>query len=74
MRMEPAQLTGDDAQCLDGVGVEFTRHSFTVMLRPSGSDKGTLFHCAGGLECPTPGTVWPGRSGGGRPCGALLHG
>ena len=45
-------------RALDGVNVEFTRHSFTAVMGPSGSGKSTLLHCAAGLEHPTSGTVW----------------
>jgi putative ABC transport system ATP-binding protein len=45
-------------RALDGVSVEFTRHSFTAVMGQSGSGKSTLLHCAAGLERPTSGTVW----------------
>ena len=45
-------------RALDGVSVEFARHSFTAVMGPSGSGKSTLLHCAAGLERPTSGTVW----------------
>ncbi len=47
-------------RALDGVSVEFMRHSFTAVMGPSGSGKSTLLHCAAGLEHPTSGTVWLG--------------
>ncbi len=45
-------------RALDGVSVEFARHSFTAVMGPSGSGKSTLLHCAAGLERPTSGSVW----------------
>jgi len=45
-------------RALDGVSVEFARHSFTAVMGPSGSGKSTLLHCAAGLERPSSGTVW----------------
>jgi putative ABC transport system ATP-binding protein len=45
-------------RALDGVSVEFTRHSFTAVMGASGSGKSTLLHCGAGLERPTSGTVW----------------
>ena len=49
---------GSAVRALDGVSVEFGRHSFTAVMGPSGSGKSTLLHCAAGLERPTSGTVW----------------
>jgi len=55
------KLYGHDesaVRALNGVSVEFGRHSFTAVMGPSGSGKSTLLHCGAGLERPTSGAVW----------------
>src|SRR3954453_4659339 len=42
---------------LDGIGIGFSRGSFTAIMGPSGSGKSTLLHVAAGLDRPTSGTV-----------------
>lgn len=49
---------GTAVRVLGGVSAEFARRSFTAVMGPSGSGKGTLLHCAAGLERPTSGSVW----------------
>src|SRR4051812_667181 len=49
---------GDGAVvALDGIGIGFSRGSFTAIMGPSGSGKSTLLHVAAGLDRPTSGTV-----------------
>jgi putative ABC transport system ATP-binding protein len=50
--------TGANAvHALDGVSVEFARHTFTAIMGPSGSGKSTLLQVAAGLDRPTSGHV-----------------
>lgn len=54
---------GDAAvTALDGVDVCFARGAFTAIMGPSGSGKSTLMHCLAGLDVPTSGSVWIGRT------------
>jgi putative ABC transport system ATP-binding protein len=42
---------------LDGVDIEISRNSFTVVMGPSGSGKTTLLYLVGGLDRPTGGQI-----------------
>jgi putative ABC transport system ATP-binding protein len=58
LREVSKQYRRGQVRALDGVSVEFARHTFTAVMGPSGSGKSTLLHCAAGLERPTSGSVW----------------
>ncbi|MGX1755393.1 ABC transporter ATP-binding protein [Streptomyces lydicus] len=47
---------------LRGVHCAFARGSFTAVMGPSGSGKSTLLQCAAGLDRPTSGRVFIGRT------------
>lgn len=51
------QMGGSVVRALDGLDVEITRNSFTVVMGPSGSGKSTLLHLVGGLDRPTSGKI-----------------
>ena len=40
---------GTTVRALNAVSIDFFRGSFTAVMGPSGSGKGTLLHCAAGL-------------------------
>jgi putative ABC transport system ATP-binding protein len=54
-----AKVYGRDggAVPLDLVDVNFCGGTFTAVMRPSGSGKNTLLHCAAGLHRPTAGAA-----------------
>ncbi|MCO5970787.1 ABC transporter ATP-binding protein [Actinoallomurus sp. WRP6H-15] len=47
---------------LRGVTIAFAPGTFTAVMGPSGSGKTTLLHCVAGMDRPTSGTVWWGRT------------
>ncbi|MEV0400857.1 ABC transporter ATP-binding protein [Actinoallomurus sp. NPDC050550] len=47
---------------LRGVTVAFARGTFTAVMGPSGSGKTTLLHCLAGMDRPSAGAVWWGRT------------
>jgi hypothetical protein len=49
-------------RALDGVSVDFATGRFTAIMGPSGSGTSTLMHCVAGLETPTSGRVFPGKT------------
>ena len=53
---------GNQVHALAGVDVEFHRGAFTAIMGPSGSGKSTLMHCLAGLDVPTSGSVYLGRT------------
>ena len=42
---------------LQGVSIDFSPHTFTAIMGPSGSGKSSLLHVAAGLEPPSSGRV-----------------
>jgi putative ABC transport system ATP-binding protein len=49
-------------RALDGVTFNVPRGTFTAVMGPSGSGKSTFLHCAAGLDRPTSGRVWLGKT------------
>src|SRR5262249_25447239 len=47
---------------LPGVTVAFARGAFTAVMGPSGSGRTTLLHCLAGMDRPSAGAVWWGRT------------
>src|SRR5581483_5342521 len=45
-----------------GLDLELAAGSFTAVIGPSGSGKSTLLHLLAGLDQPTRGSVWLGRT------------
>lgn len=57
------QMGGTVVRALDGVDLEITPRTFTVVMGPSGSGKSTLLYLLGGLDRVTSGAIWvDGRS------------
>lgn len=51
------QMGGQVVRALDGVDLDITSHTFTVVMGPSGSGKSTLLYLLGGLDRATSGEI-----------------
>ena len=51
------EMGGTLVRALDGVDIEITAHTFTVVMGPSGSGKSSLLYLLGGLDRPTSGEI-----------------
>ncbi len=51
------QMGGTVVRALDGLDLDISRKTFTVVMGPSGSGKSTLLHLVGGLDRPTAGRI-----------------
>jgi len=51
------EMGGTQVRALDGVDLEISAHTFTVVMGPSGSGKSSLLYLLGGLDRPTAGEI-----------------
>jgi putative ABC transport system ATP-binding protein len=51
------QMGGQVVRALDGVSLDISAHTFTVVMGPSGSGKSTLLYLLGGLDRATSGEI-----------------
>ncbi len=49
-------------KALDGIDLEIERGKFTAIIGTSGSGKTTLLNMLGGLDTPTAGSIWIGKT------------
>ena len=50
-------MGGTLVRALDGVDIDISAHTFTVVMGPSGSGKSSLLYLLGGLDRPTSGEI-----------------
>ena len=51
------EMGGTLVRALDGVDIDISAHTFTVVMGPSGSGKSSLLYLLGGLDRPTNGEI-----------------